>query len=141
MLKKTIKQLKKQNKDEIPLETLIKLYDSHGIPPETINEIAAENNFKAEVPDNFYTLVANEHAEEVQEEKEEIKLNFPATDLLFYEKPYDTQFEAHVIGTYENNVILDQTIFYPEGGGQPSDIGFLSIRGEKIKVLHAEKIK
>lgn len=140
LVKKTIKQLKKQNKDEIPLETLIKLYDSHGIPPETINEIAAENNFNANVPDNFYTLVANEHAEEVQEEKEEIKLSFPATDLLFYEKPYDTQFEAHVIGTYENNLILDKTIFYPEGGGQPSDIGFLFIRGEKIKVLHAEKI-
>jgi alanyl-tRNA synthetase len=140
LVKTTIKQLKKQNKDEIPLETLIKLYDSHGIPPETINEIAAENNFKSEVPDNFYTLVANEHAEEITEEKAEIELDFPATDLLFYEKPYEIEFEAHVIGIYENNVVLDQTIFYPEGGGQPSDIGCLSIRGEKIRVLHAEKV-
>ncbi|MBI5681470.1 MAG: alanine--tRNA ligase [Methanobacterium sp.] len=140
LVKKTIKHLKKENKDEIPLETLITLYDSHGIPPETINEIAAENKFNANVPDNFYTLVANEHSEEVQEEKEEIKLDFPPTDLLFYEKPFDTEFEAHVLGTYENNVILDKTIFYPEGGGQPSDIGYLEVRDEKIRVMHAEKI-
>lgn len=140
LVKKTIKHLKKENKDEIPLETLIMLYDSHGIPPETINEIAAENNFNANVPDNFYTLVANEHSEEVQEEKEEIKLDFPPTDLLFYEKPFDTEFEAHVLGTYENNVVLDKTIFYPEGGGQPSDMGYLKGLDEKIMVLHAEKI-
>ena len=41
---------------------LIKLYDSHGMPPETIEEIAESENFKAAVPDNFYTLVAEEHA-------------------------------------------------------------------------------
>ncbi|MGZ7049588.1 MAG: alanine--tRNA ligase-related protein, partial [Methanobacterium sp.] len=86
------------------------------------------------------TLVASEHSEEAQEKKEEVDLDFPVTDLLFYEKPYETEFEAHVLGAYENNVILDQTIFYPEGGGQPSDIGYLEIRGENIKVLHAEKI-
>ena len=140
LVKRSIKKLRKKNKDEIPFDTLKELYESHGIPPETTKEISEKMDFKVNVPDNFYTLIANEHEEEAQEEKEEIELDFPATDLLFYEKPYETEFEAHVIGTYENNVILDQTIFYPEGGGQPSDIGFLQIRGEKIRVLHAEKV-
>lgn len=140
LVKRSIKKLRKKNKDEMPFETLKELYESHGIPPETAKEIAIKMDFKVNVPDNFYTLIANEHTEEVQEEKEEIKLDFPSTDLLFYEKPYKAEFEAHIIGTYKNNVILDQTLFYPEGGGQPSDIGYLEIRGEKIGVLHAEKI-
>ncbi len=141
LVQNMIKNLKKDKKNEIPLDTLIKLYDSHGIPPETINEISKENNFNSKIPDNFYTLVAAEHSEEVQKEKPEIKLDFPATDLLFYENPVQTEFKAHIIGIYENNVILDQTLFYPEGGGQPSDVGYFKIRGEKINILHTEKIE
>lgn len=140
LVKRSIKKLRKKNKTEMPFETLKELYESHGIPPETTKEISEMMEFEVKVPDNFYTLVAAEHEEEAQEEKAEIELEFPATDLLFYKKPFDTQFEAHVLGTYENNIILDQTVFYPEGGGQPSDIGYLEIRGEKIKVLHAEKV-
>ncbi len=140
LVKRSIKKLSKKNKAEMPFKTLKELYESQGMPPETVKEIAEKMNFKVNVPDNFYTLVANEHAEEAQEEKGKIELDFPATDLIFYKKPYETKFEAHILGTYENNVILDETLFYPEGGGQPSDIGYLKIRGEKIKVNHAQKI-
>ena len=143
LVKKSIQDLKKENKDEIPVEVLIKLYDSHGMPPETIEEIAKSENFKAAVPDNFYTRVAEEHSEETLVVKTEIELNFPDTDLIFYDKPQKTEFEAGIIGFFKNNVILDRTIFYPEGGGQPSDIGFIGIKGSKINkipVLHAEKV-
>lgn len=140
LVQKTIKNLKKEKKDTIPANTLIKLYDSHGIPPETIDEISEEYNFKSNIPDNFYTIVAAEHSAEVPEEKTSIKLDFPATELLFYDKIFDNEFEARIIGIYENSIILDQTLFYPEGGGQPSDIGYLKVDDEKIKVLHAEKI-
>lgn len=140
LVQKTIKYLKKDKKTEIPSDVLIKLYDSHGIPPETINEISKQNNFNANVPDNFYTLVAAEHSQELHEEKAAIELDFPGTNLLFYDKPLETEFEAHIIGLYESKVILDQTLFYPEGGGQPSDTGYFEISGEKIKVLHAEKV-
>jgi len=152
IVKKSIKYLKKENKDEIPVDMLIKLYDSHGIPPETVEEIVVSENFKASVPDNFYTLVAAEHSEEIAEERAEIELDFPDTQLLFYDEPHKTEFTAKIIGFYENNVILDKTLFYPEGGGQPSDIGFLEVEDinedinadnnedTKIRVLHAEKV-
>ncbi|MGZ7107990.1 MAG: alanine--tRNA ligase [Methanobacterium sp.] len=140
LVKRSVKKLRNKNKNEMPFEIIKELYESHGIPPETTKEIGEKMDFKVDVPDNFYTLVASEHSEEAQEKKEEVDLDFPVTDLLFYEKPYETEFEAHVLGAYENNIIMDQTLFYPEGGGQPSDIGHLEIRGEKIKVLHAEKI-
>lgn len=139
MVKKSIKYLKKDNLDEMPLEMLIKLYDSHGIPPETTLEISEKENFQVNVPDNFYTLVASQHSEELEEEKEEFELDFPETELLFYSKPHETEFTAEIIGFYDNNVVLDRTLFYPEGGGQPSDIGFLEFDNEKVKVLHSEK--
>jgi len=144
LVKKSIKDLKKENINEIPVEMLIKLYDSHGMPPETIEEIALSENFNVKVPDNFYTLVAQEHAEEDVEEKEIMELNFPNTDLIFYDKPYKTEFEAGIIGFHENNIILDRTIFYPEGGGQPSDIGYIKIKGnkmDKFPVTHASKVE
>ena len=48
---------------------------------------------------------------------------------LYYENPYLQEFDARVEGcTPVKNgfaVTLDQTAFYPEGGGQPCDIGTL----------------
>ncbi|MCC7550923.1 MAG: alanine--tRNA ligase [Methanobacterium sp.] len=140
MVKKTVKYLKKDNKDEMPLETLIKLYDSQGLPPDTVEEIALDLDFTVNVPDNFYTLVAAEHSEEEVEEEAPVKLDFPETSLLFYDEPQETEFSARFLGLYENNVILDRTLFYPEGGGQPSDVGFLDTGEEKIRVLHVEKL-
>ena len=51
------------------------------------------------------------------------------TKRLFYEDVYQKEFEAKIsyVGNDEKGcyVILDQTAFYPEGGGQPSDKGTL----------------
>ena len=48
---------------------------------------------------------------------------------LYYESPYIRQFEAKVLSCGEGKkgweVILDQTAFFPEGGGQPADTGTL----------------
>jgi alanyl-tRNA synthetase len=140
MVKKTIKHLKKDKKDEMPLETLIKLYDSQGLPPDTVAEIARDLDFTVNVPDNFYTLVAEQHSEEEVEEEAPVELDYPETTLLFYDEPHETKFSARFLGLYENNVILDRTLFYPEGGGQPSDVGFLDTGEEKIRVLHTEKL-
>jgi misacylated tRNA(Ala) deacylase len=51
------------------------------------------------------------------------------TILLFQTDSYLPSFDATVIDTDEEShaVILDQTAFYPGGGGQPSDSGTLSI--------------
>ncbi|MBC8180999.1 alanyl-tRNA editing protein [candidate division KSB1 bacterium] len=47
------------------------------------------------------------------------------TKLLFQPDSYLKEFKAKVIeiNQQENSIILDQTAFYPGGGGQPNDIG------------------
>ena len=51
------------------------------------------------------------------------------TKKLFYEDGYLTDFSALVLGCEKSEkgyeIILDQTAFYPEGGGQPADTGLL----------------
>ena len=60
------------------------------------------------------------------------------TEKLFYKDAYQKTFEATVTECREGKkgyeIILDQTAFYPEGGGQPGDIGYLQTEGQKVEV-------
>ena len=51
------------------------------------------------------------------------------TKKLFYEDLYAREFDAEVINQAEHDgkffVTLDKTLFYPGGGGQPCDLGFI----------------
>jgi alanyl-tRNA synthetase len=57
---------------------------------------------------------------------------------LYEENPYLTQFTATVLSCVEGkqgyDVVLDQTAFYPEGGGQPYDLGQLD--GVPVLAVH-----
>ena len=58
------------------------------------------------------------------------------TNRLYFKDPYQTEFEASVVKRliFENRpaLILNQTCFYPESGGQPADKG--TING--VEVVH-----
>ena len=58
---------------------------------------------------------------------------------LFYQDPYCKKFNARVLSCTASkdgfDVLLDDTAFYPEGGGQPSDVGTLN----DAHVLHVNR--
>ncbi|WP_336134592.1 alanine--tRNA ligase [Natronomonas amylolytica] len=139
--------------EPIPLDEVLELYDSQGIQPDMVEEIADDHGADVEIPDDFYSLVAARHGgEEAFEEEESIAeqedriAELPDTEKLFYEGPERTEFEAVVLDVVEcedgegYDVVLDQTMFYPEGGGQPADVGTLSTDDVTVEVTDVQEI-
>ncbi|WAG77353.1 alanyl-tRNA editing protein [Metapseudomonas furukawaii] len=62
------------------------------------------------------------------------------TLALFEEAPYQCNFNARVLAVSEQGVALDQTLFYPTGGGQPGDQGhFLLPDGSVVAVVGTQR--
>jgi len=121
-------------KKRIGINDLIKLYDSHGIHPEIVKEIVG-----IDIPKNFESLVAEMHAKVKKEKKKEAKEYNFETKPIYYEDEHKKEFDAKVIYKGNDFVILDKTLFYPEGGGQKNDVGYLIQNGRKYRVKKVEK--
>ncbi len=63
------------------------------------------------------------------------------TELLYATDSYLKQFDAHVEAVDEaaRTVLLDRTAFYPGGGGQPCDTGFL--KGANGQIWAVSRVK
>ena len=62
------------------------------------------------------------------------------THMLFRDDAYARDASATVIGhTDEGGIILDQTLFYPTGGGQPGDSGHITWAGSSLTIATAVK--
>ena len=48
------------------------------------------------------------------------------TRKLYWEQPYEKGFSAKVLSLEGNKVVLDQTLFYPRGGGVACDVGAIN---------------
>jgi alanyl-tRNA synthetase len=151
MVKRIAVDLKAQGTGKMPMDTLTELYDSQGLPPEIVKQAAEKEGVEVELPENFYALIAQRHMQsskpveegETQTEKnlEKEAEKLPPTEQLYYKDVYMREFDAKVQkvvgGKY---VVLDSTCFYPEGGGQPADHGWLTCGTEKYEVVDTQKI-
>jgi misacylated tRNA(Ala) deacylase len=65
------------------------------------------------------------------------------TELLYYHDAYTTEFDGTVTAVDEKDgkrrVALDRTAFYPGGGGQPNDEGWLALAGQRLRVVKVNK--
>lgn len=65
-----------------------------------------------------------------------------ATDLLFRNDGYLQQTESLVTGhTPEGGILVDRTVFYATGGGQPGDSGWIEWDGERRTIATAVKVE
>jgi misacylated tRNA(Ala) deacylase len=61
------------------------------------------------------------------------------TQLLYLTDSYATKFDARVVDVVDHGVVLDRTLFYPRGGGQMPDGGFIEVHRERFPVIAVEK--
>jgi misacylated tRNA(Ala) deacylase len=64
------------------------------------------------------------------------------TRLLYQTDSYLKEFDSIISAVDEENhgLILEQTAFYPGGGGQPSDAGLLTIGGSQLRVPRIKRV-
>ena len=61
------------------------------------------------------------------------------TELLFRDDAYLQSCEARVLSASELGIVLDRTVFYPMGGGQPGDTGVLRWTGGQVRIADTRK--
>ena len=111
-------------------DKLIELYDSHGLNPEIVAEFT---DVPVDIPDDFYIQVTTRHeaAEQSAEVASHLPRDLPETYPLYYEDVKEPEFDAEVIAIIGDDVVLNRSAFYPEGGGQEWDLGTLS--GKEVR--------
>ncbi|MFX0025627.1 MAG: alanyl-tRNA editing protein AlaXM [Candidatus Hermodarchaeota archaeon] len=62
------------------------------------------------------------------------------TEALYMDDSYLKEWDASVVNVKEGKyIVLDKTAFYPKGGGQPWDEGYIIKNGDKFKVIYVGK--
>lgn len=141
-------------KKELSGKDAFKLYDTFGFPIDLTKEICAENNVKVD-EESFAVEMEKQKERARNARSDEQSMHKQSKDLLefitpskfFYE---ETPIDGVVIGLFkdgdkvdeitdEGEVILDQTNFYAESGGEVADHGYL--RNDKCvaKVVNVQK--
>ena len=124
-----------RKKHKIDLDDLQVLYDSSGMPPDLVREIAGREHIDVTIPGDFHSLIAKRHRIQQKATKDDFA-GFPQikTRPLYYDDTHIYEFNAIVLFSSSNRIIPNQTAFYPTGGGQPNDLGYFIYRGKKVMV-------
>jgi len=138
LLGKGDEMIKKYSKGGvIKAQDVITLFESNGLPIEYVRERCDVLGIK--FPENLQKTKGFSNIRKEQKRKDLLlKKDYPETRKSYYENEKMLEFKSKIIGVEDNSIILEETLFYPEGGGQPSDKGFLIISGRKVDVNGAK---
>lgn len=151
ILEQRLVSLKKSSAREVPGEVTFELYDTYGFPEELTRIIAETKGF---------ILDTAGFERNMQEQRKRAKAASQIADAIFVSSGLEEQI-AHLPATqfkgYEHNeneakvlwiqktgpktglIILDQTAFYGEGGGQVGDQGIFENKNGKARVTDTQK--
>jgi len=61
------------------------------------------------------------------------------TEKIYLTDAYKKEVDAKVTAVNSKTIELDRTVFYPTGGGQPNDIGTISLNGKSFQIIDVKK--
>jgi len=158
LLEEIIQDLRKQNQTQIGGESAFTLYDTYGFPLELTQEIAEENGLTVDV--DAFALEMEKQKTRGREAREFIDLtvqgsldtlaeHIQVTEFLGYSQAsspakvevllVDGKSVDSVEAGTEVQIVLDQTPFYAESGGQVGDRGYISGDSVLIRVEDVKK--
>lgn len=157
LLEDLIRRRKEEGKDRLDGESVFKLYDTYGFPPDLTKEIALEEGLCIDEAGLEEAIKKQQEQSKANRKKDhawDASVRLDTTDLKETEfTGYETQAdEGTVIAIFRENervdslsadeeglVVLDRTPFYAEGGGQVSDFGSLTNDHATLEVREVSK--
>jgi alanyl-tRNA synthetase len=124
----------------IPGEDAFLLYDSFGFPLDLTQLIARERGYSVDNAGFDESMKQQKERSRAARKSFSDELVLPQTDAISQFVGYEMlECESEVRFVHDNLIVLGQTPFYTESGGQISDTGILLIGGTEYPVIDMKK--
>lgn len=147
-LESILEELQQKNQTQIDGETAFELYDTYGFPYDLTDLMAGESGVTIDKAGFDKALEAQKNRSraatgiktddwvELQENQHETFVGYDVLEvpvkIVKYRKVVQKKKEFY-------QLVFDQTPFYPEGGGQVGDTGYIEANGNKTTIFDTKK--